>query len=102
MRHIAWLVALAIVVPTGLAWAQEEQEPIDVDKEERVRVNLVTIDTVVFDGQDRTVGGLTQDDFELSVQGRPQKIDTFDVLCPEAGLPEPELTTNPLAVSGDS
>jgi len=89
MRHIAWLVVLAIVVPTGLAWAQEEQEPIDVDKEERVRVNLVTVDAVVFDGQDRTVGGLTQDDFELSVKGRPQKIDTFDVLCPQAGLPEP-------------
>jgi VWFA-related protein len=89
MRYVAWLAVLAIVVPTGFAQAQEEQAPIDVDKEERVRVNLITIDTVVLDGQGRTVGGLTEDDFELSVQGRPQKIDTFDVLCPQAGLPEP-------------
>jgi VWFA-related protein len=89
MRYVAWLAVLAIVLPTGVAWAQEDQEPIEVDKEERVRVNLVTIDTLVLDGQGRTVGGLTQDDFELSVQGRPQTIDTFDVLCPQAGLPEP-------------
>ena len=64
MRHIAWLVVLVIVVANSFARAQEEQEPIDVDKEERVRVNLVTVDAVVFDGQDRTVGGLTQDDFD--------------------------------------
>jgi len=80
---------LTVVLSTGVAWAQEEQEPVDVGKEERVRVNLVTVDTLVLDGQGRTVGGLTEDDFELSVQGRPQKIDTFDVLCPQGGLPEP-------------
>jgi VWFA-related protein len=89
MRYVAWLAVLAIVLTTGAAWAQEDQEPIDVDQEERVRVNLVTIDTLVLDGQGGTVGGLTRDDFELSIQGRPQQIDTFDVLCPAAGLPEP-------------
>jgi VWFA-related protein len=92
MRCIVGLAVLASIVSGAVAVAQEQnaqQEPLDVEKEERIRVNLVTVDTVVLDKDGRTVGGLTRDDFRLSVQNREQKIDTFDVICPQAGIPEP-------------
>ena len=88
MRRLLWLAALVLLLPTlALASPQEEAQPSDV--EEQVQVNLVIIDTVVVDGDGRTVGGLTRDDFVLTVQGKAQQIDTFDMICPAPGLPEP-------------
>jgi len=93
MRRFTGLAVLSIGLLASVASAQEQQ-PLDVDKQEEVEVNLVIVDTLVLDKQGRTVGGLTRDDFLLSVQGRAQEIDTFDIDCPDAGLPDPEATSD--------
>jgi len=81
------LLAL-LLLGAGAALAQ--QQPADIGERERVEVNLVLVDVVVLDGQGRTVSGLGRDDFQLSVQGRAQAIDTFDVACPAGGVDEPQ------------
>jgi VWFA-related protein len=57
---------------------------------EDVQVNLVLIETLVMDGQERTVPGLTKEDFRMTVRGRPVEIDTFDVLCPAGAVDDPK------------
>jgi VWFA-related protein len=91
--RVVWSGLLSIVLVAGGASAQDE--PVALDLTERVEVNLVMIDTLVLDRQGRTVGDLTRDDFRLSVQGRARQIDTFDIVCPESGFPEPSDTTSP-------
>jgi VWFA-related protein len=81
---------LGLVLATSALPLHAQEPPRDVDQEERVEVDLVIVDALVIDKQGRAVGGLTRDDFLLSVQGRAQEIDTFDELCPAEGLPDPE------------
>lgn len=92
MRGV-WYGLLSIVFVAAGAAAQDE--PVAQDATERVEVDLVIIDTLVLDRQGRTVGNLTRDDFRLSVQGRARQIDTFDIVCPEPGKPEPSDTASP-------
>jgi VWFA-related protein len=82
------IVRLAIVcsVLVGGAVAVQGQQPL----EEVVEVDLAIVDVLVLDRQGVAVGGLTRDDFLLTVQGRAREIDTFDVVCPEGGLADPE------------
>jgi VWFA-related protein len=91
--RIVWNGLLLIVLVAGGASAQDE--PVAVDTTERVEVDLVMIDTLVLDRQGRTVGDLTRDDFLLSVQGKAREIDTFDIVCPESGSPEPSVMASP-------
>ena len=97
MYRAPWFAAwVAVCLIGGSGWtlrAQEapEERPLDVGQEERVRVNLVIVDAVVMDNEGKTVAGLTKDDFRLTVQGQAQEIDTFDVICPEGGLPDPKV-----------
>ena len=82
------IVRLAIVFSVLLGHAVSapaQQQPL----EERVEVDLAIVDVLVLDMRGRAVGGLTRDDFLLSVQGRAVEIDTFDVACPEDGLGDP-------------
>ena len=44
------------------------------------RVELVTVDAVVFDAQGKPVEGLTRDDFTVREDGRPQAIAAFDAV----------------------
>jgi VWFA-related protein len=83
---------LATIFLLPVASAQD-QEPADLEVREEVEVNLVIVDTLVVDKQGRTVGDLTREDFLLSVQGRAQEIDTFDVICPDPGQGEPKAIT---------
>jgi VWFA-related protein len=84
------ILVLTIALLPWVGWAQEQQ-PVDVGQREEVEVNLVIVDTLVLDKQGRTVGGLTKDDFLLSVQGKAEEIDTFDVICPDGGgVPDPK------------
>ena len=54
-------------------------------------VELITIDAVVLDAEDRPVGGLTRDDFVVRETGRPRAIESFEAvaLAPEPGTVEP-------------
>lgn len=87
-------IALALVVVLG-GEVRAQQEPLDVDQTERVRVRLVILDAVVVDRRGRTVPGLGRDDFEVIVDGRPRPIDTLDVNCPGGAMNEPHGVQNP-------
>lgn len=65
-------------------------KPLDIGGEERVEVRLVTVDAVVLDAQDRTVPGLTAEDFTLTVDGKAIAIDTFDQDCPIGAVDDPK------------
>ena len=84
---ILTVLALLMLLQVSSVAQQTTDEPTDTGTTEDVQVNLILIETLVMDGQDRTVPGLTKDDFRMTVRGRPVEIDTFDVLCP-AGVAE--------------
>lgn len=63
--------ALSLVLAGPLA-AQEEDKPLRLD------VKLVSLFVNVTDKNGMIVGGLTQDDFKISEDGRPQKIAIFE------------------------
>ena len=69
------------VGPFAVANSQSDPPPVPIDKEEKVEVRLVQVDLMVFDRQDRAVGGLGKDDFTLLIQNRPVEIDTLDHIC---------------------
>ena len=77
MRRFSRLAVIAVVLCTWVAWGASAQElqPLDVDEQEEVEVNLVIVDALVMDKQGQTVPGLTRDDFLLSVQGQAREID---------------------------
>ncbi len=56
---------------------------------EEVEVQLVLVDFLVLDREDRTVPGLTLDDFLLFVNRKPMEIDSLDLVCPEGSTDEP-------------
>jgi VWFA-related protein len=62
---------------------QQPQQPIF-----RVGVNFVRVDVIVTDKQGNPVPDLTQDDFEVQEDGKPQTIETFRFIR-LSGNPEP-------------
>ena len=79
MRPVA-ATALALGLPAWLA-AQQPQFPSGVE--------VVRIDAVVLDGQDRPVEGLRAADFELLEDGRPQAITSFEAVAVRGRVPAP-------------
>lgn len=78
-----WLLPLAV----ALGSASDENQIPRVGEAERVEVNLVLIDVVVRDRKERSVSGLSREDFELLVDRRPvdaSEIETFEELCQAA------------------
>jgi len=92
VRRVAILTVLVLLLllQASSVAQQETDEPKDTGTTEDVQVNLVLLETLVMDAQDRTVPDLTKDDFRLSVRGRPVEIDTFDVLCPAGVADDPK------------
>jgi VWFA-related protein len=82
--HNLFLCLLALC---SLTLAQVPQKPPS-QKDEVVRVytELVQTDVMVFDKQGNFVQGLTRDDFQLKVDGKPRPIQAFDLI--EAGSNE--------------
>ena len=81
----------ATLVLMGLAadstWGQGE--PARVDYEEQVEVRLIQIEVTVWpkNGDAASCSGLTKDDFELSVRGKPREIEAADWIgSPALGL----------------
>ena len=80
-RVLGALVLSLLVISISAA-----QEPVGQD---RVKVRLVYIDTLVTDSDGNTVPDLTQDDFLLSVGGQEQEIEAFDSNCQGGAIPDP-------------
>lgn len=79
MQRLLLPVAWILVAPLFA-----DEPPRELGVRESAEVNLVLVDTVVLDADDRTVPGLTRDDFEVRFRGERMPIDTLDVAC-EAG-----------------
>jgi len=75
-KSIVW--AVVCLVTAGLASAQTDSIKID----QYVDVRLVLLETLVLDGEGRTVTGLTRDDFQLAIDGTIVPIKTLDEVCP--------------------
>lgn len=88
-----WLAALLLSAASAAGWsgtsAAREETPRPVDRKEVVKVRLVTVDVVVVDGKDRTVGGLQASDFGLVVDGSLVDVDTVDETCVQEGMESP-------------
>jgi VWFA-related protein len=90
-------IAVASVVAALMAAVVSAQQPASGQSEApppvtfRVEVNYVEIDAVVTDAQGRVVSNLTQDDFDLLEDGRPQKITSFSLVNLPIEKPEKPL-----------
>src|SRR4051812_2776305 len=93
-RSLALLTALLLLATAGSA----QQEPPTF----RTSVDAVEIDAFVTDRQNNTVPNLTIDDFEVSEDGRPQRITSFSevsipIVPPQPYSPtaaQPDVATN--------
>lgn len=70
--------------PTPTQQEQQGVQPADEDAVVRITTNLVQIDAVVTDGKGRLVTNLRPEDFEVLVNGRPQKITNFSLVTNES------------------
>lgn len=85
-----WIVPtlIAILVAAGFSSSSQElggdetADPIDVGQIEEVEVRLVLLDVLVLDRRDRTVPGLTVEQFRLQVDSKDVEIASLDVNCP--------------------
>src|SRR6188508_1344193 len=87
-------VALAVVVqpaaqgrpqnpapaPPPQPQAQPAQQPQPQPPTIRSGINYVRVDAIVTDKDGKVVMDMTQDDFALAEDGKPQKIDSFAVV----------------------
>ncbi len=83
----AWLLCCTLLVCPPTVPAQEE--PLELGLAEEVEVQLVLVDFLVLDRDNRTVPGLTIDDFLLFVNRKPIEINSLDLVCPEGAAAEP-------------
>jgi len=90
-----FLLALLLAWPLS-SWAADEDGPLDLGTTEKVEVRLVTVQVLVLDRKNRTVPGLTAEDFDVTVDGTPVPVDTLDVSCP-AGMAEDPKPVSPSA-----
>lgn len=113
--HVASRRALPIALAAVLGWtspplpAQEAEQnpPPEHFFEERVGVEVVSIDVVVVDRKGTPIQGLGRDDFELRIDGQPVEIANFyaagrpvtvaeETEVPEAPAAEERPTVEPL------
>ena len=73
---------LALLTCSFVILAQVPQKPPGSPQDEVVRVytELVQTDVMVFDKQGKFINGLTQNDFQLKVDGKPRPIQAFDLI----------------------
>ena len=72
-------MALALALAGGAGPAAQQQQPGQEPPrfEGATSITIVSVDVVVRDSQGNVVRGLTAKDFQVSEDGRPQKIETF-------------------------
>jgi len=88
--RVRWSYALALVA-LG-AWPQQPQSP-ENEYRIRVSVNVVQIDATVTDSHGKPVPGLTSDDFQILLDGKPQKIAFCNYIETGRGAPAPPSRT---------
>ena len=73
---------LCLLTVWSITTAQVPQNPPPSSQDDVVRVytQLVQTDVMVFDKQGNFVNGLTREDFQLKVDGKPQPIQAFDLI----------------------
>jgi len=82
---------LGVLLGAALAGAQDPpQIPTFASK-----VELVTVDAVVMDGEGRPVRGLAAEDFVLSEDGKPQRVESFEAIDLGEGPEGSASTTRP-------
>src|ERR1051325_6135533 len=70
LKPFTRIVFFVLLVPT-LAWAQE-------DEVVKVKSNLVNIDVIVKDKKGKYISDLKAEDFVITENGQPQKLEFFD------------------------
>ncbi|MBZ5701856.1 MAG: VWA domain-containing protein [Acidobacteriia bacterium] len=80
MRKTVWVLAAAVLLlfprPNR---AQQVSNPSDAGYRIRVTSDLVLVNVIVRDKQGNLVRGLKKEDFTLSEDGQPQRIQSFDI-----------------------
>src|SRR5215218_2434052 len=81
--QICGLAFLMLLTHAGHAQAQEQEDVV------KVKSNLVNIDVIVKDKKGKYVADLKPEDFTITEDGRPQKLEFFDAPFPRAEIPKP-------------
>lgn len=96
----ALIIALAFVqgkaqtpLPSPRPTSPKPDQKTDDDNIVRITTNLIQVDAVVNDKSGKPVGDLGPEDFEILVNGKPQKITTFSYVGPEPALSQPPVVT---------
>jgi VWFA-related protein len=86
---VALSLLLSALSPTPAQQPRGQRPPADDDDEAvaRITTNLVQLDAVVLDKDGRQVSDLTAEDFEVSEDGRPQKVTNFSYVLNAEGAP---------------
>ncbi len=92
------LTSVAVTASVVLAAAQEPQAPASPPPVTfRAEINYVEVDARVLDGKGIFVPGLTQGDFEVLEDGKPQKVSAFSfVNIPVERQPRPLFAAAPI------
>jgi VWFA-related protein len=105
-----WLLGL-LVPSMVVAPLYSQTAPPDSTATFRANVRVVLVDVVVTDPNDQPITGLHQQDFQLSEDGRPQTLASFEehaglpdvpALALEAKLPPNVFSNRPLLKAGDA
>ena len=87
--QICGLVLFMLLTHAGHAQAQEQEDVV------KVKSNLVNIDVIVKDKKGKYVSDLKPEDFTITEDGRPQKLEFFDAPLPRTETPKPGETAAP-------
>ena len=96
MPRTLWVLAvfagLAVVPLPGQSQQPPAPGPAQPPPTFKVEVNYVEIDARVTDAQDKFIGDLTKDDFQLLDDGKPQDISAFSLV----DIPMPSASARPI------
>jgi VWFA-related protein len=77
-----WFILLFLLLaPATRAQTPTPTPPKSPDEVVRVYTELVQTDVMVFDKQGKFVNGLTKDNFELRIDGKPREIQAFEQIA---------------------
>ena len=78
-RGLATAASIALLMTTAPGAARQDQQP-PPGPTFRGAINAVRVDVIVTDEQGRPIADLTQDDFALTEDGKPQIVDSFEAV----------------------